>query len=526
MNPRKSLAAAAITAALALALSACSGSTGSLPGESSGSSSGADTTLTLGLSSDISTPDPSSAYSGSEMNLVLAAYEGLVKYKTGVDKAEIVPSLATEWSVSDDGLTYTFTLRDGVTFHDGTPLTSAAVQPSVDRAATVGAKGPGYMVDGITDIATPDDSTVVITLGAPNAAFLDYLASPFGLKLISPTALTEHGDDEEWFATHDAGTGPYEYGSFEAGVKYQLTAYPDYWGKAGGYDTIEFSILDSTNTIQLQLGSGELDGYIGSANKPLFDALATTDGLTTTRYPSMMAPVVFLNPAAPGLGDQATRTALIAGIDWDGIVSNVYGDLGTASTGVFPASMLPAEDNVDAITHDDTALQGLTSGALAGQTITLGYPSFVPGAQEVSDSLVAQLNTAGITAESVGYESSAYWSTMYDPEKAPSLTLFSVFPDAAHPDTWARLLYSTSGGLNMFGGEVDGLDALLDKAVATGDTSLYAQVAHDVSASGLWHTLADLTVSAAFQDSVQGAEGASYPILGITLDFTQLSPAS
>ena len=74
MNPRKSLAAAAITAALALALSACSGSTGSLPGESSGSSSGADTTLTLGLSSDISTPDPSSAYSGSEMNLVLAAY--------------------------------------------------------------------------------------------------------------------------------------------------------------------------------------------------------------------------------------------------------------------------------------------------------------------------------------------------------------------------------------------------------------------------------------------------------------------
>ncbi|MBU4215108.1 MAG: hypothetical protein KJ792_10670 [Actinobacteria bacterium] len=526
MNTRTYLAAATTAAALALTLSACSSSPGSLPGQSTGTSTAADATLTLGLTSDISTPDPSSAYSGSELNLVLGAYEGLVKYQTGVDKAEIVPSLATTWTVSPDGLTYTFTLRPGVTFHDGTPLTSAAVKPSVDRAATVGAKGPGYMVAGIKDITTPDDATVVLTLGAPNSAFLDYLASPFGLKLISPAAITAHADDEKWFATHDAGTGPYEYGTFDAGVRYELTASPTYWGTAGGYHAIDFSIVDSTNTIQLQLGSGELDGYVGSGNKPLFDALATTKDVSVTRYPSMMAPVVFVNPGAPGLGDQATRAALIGGVDWKSIVSNVYGDLATASTGVFPASMVPAADNVDAITPDAKGLAGLATGALAGQKITIGYPSFVPGAQEISDSLVAQLNTAGITAQSVGYESSAYWSTMYDPTKAPSMTLFSAFPDAAHPDTWARLLYSAKGGLNMFGGQVDGLDATLDRALVTGDTSAYAAVAHDVSASGLWHTLADLKVNAAFRDSVHGADKASYPVLGITLDLTKLSPAS
>lgn len=526
MNPRTYLAAAATAAALALTLSACSSSAGSLPGQSAGTSSAADATLRLGLTSDISAPDPSSAYSGPELNLVLGAYEGLVKYQTGVDKATIVPSLATAWTVSPDGLTYTFTLRSGVTFHDGTPLTSAAVKPSVDRSATVGAKGPGYMVAGIKDVATPDDATVVLTLGAPNSAFLDYLASPFGLKLISPAAITAHADDETWFATHDAGTGPYEYGTFQAGVRYELTASPTYWGTAGGYHTVDFSVVDSTNTIQLQLGSGELDGYIGSGNKPLFDALKSAKGLATTQYASMMAPVVFLNPAAPGLGDRATRTALIGGVDWKTIVTNVYGDLATPSAGVFPATMVPAEDNVDAVTADPAALKAVATGALAGQKITIGYPSFVPGAQEISDSLVAQLNTAGITAESVGYESSAYWSTMYDPTKAPSITLFSGFPDAAHPDTWARLFYSTKGGLNMFGGQVDGLDALLDQAVTTGDTSLYAQVSKDVSASGLWHTLADLKVSAAFRDSVQGIDKASYPVLGITLDLTQLSPKS
>lgn len=528
MNARSTTGAVGLTAALAIALSACAGSSGSLPGESAGggSADAVDTTLTLGLSADISTPDPSSAYSGSEMNLVLAAYEGLLKYEAGADTPEIVPSLATEWAVSEDGLTYTFTLREGVTFHDGTPFTSAAVEPSIARMSEVGASGPGYMVAGIASVDTPSDTELVITLDAPNEAFLDFLASPFGLKMISPAALEEHGADEDWFATNDAGTGPYEFASFDPGVKYALSAYDGYWGESGGYETIEFSIVDSTNTIQLQLGSGELDGYIGSANKPLFDALATTEGLETYRYAAMMAPVVFLNPATPAFAEQSTRTALLSGIDWDGIVGSVYGDLATTSTGVFPSTLVDAADNASAVTFDESALAGLAEGALADETIEIGYPSFVPGAQEISDNVAAQLNTVGITAESVGYESSVYWSTVYDPEAAPDISMFSVFPDAAHPEAWARLLYSSEGGLNLFYGSVDGLDALLDEAVATGDRALYADVAQQVSASGYWHTVADLSVSAAFQESVEGAESASYPVLGITFDFTTLSPSS
>ena len=526
MNSRTTYGIVGLTAALALTLGACSGDTGALPGESDGSASTVDTTLTLGLSSDISAPDPSSAYDGSEMNLVLAAYEGLVKYQTGVDTAEIVPSLATEWSVSEDGLTYTFTLREGVTFHDGTAFTAEAIEPSVARMLEVGASGPAYLVADIASIETPSDTEAVITLTAPNAAFLDYLASPFGLKIISPTALEEHGDSEDWFATNDAGTGPFVFGTFEPGVSYALDAYDGYWGDTGGYDTVAFSVVDSTNTIQLQLEGGELDGYIGSANKPLFDALASDDSLSTYTYTAMMAPVVFLNPESPAFADQDTRTALLSGIDWDSIVGTVYGDLATTSTGVFPASMVAEENNVSAISFDADALASLAEGALAEETIQIGYPTFVPGAQEISDNVAAQLNTVGISAESVGYESSVYWSTVFDPELAPDITMFSAFPDAAHPDTWARLLFSSEGGLNLFYGSVDGLDDLLDEAVATDDASLYGQVSELVSSSGYWYTVADLTVSAAFQADVEGAGGASYPVLGITMDFTQFSPAS
>lgn len=136
-------------------------------------------------------PDPDVNYDGPGLNIIQNTYEGLVKYEDGTGTAKIVPSLASAWKVSQDGLTYTFTLRDGVTFHDGTPLTSKAVAEAVERRAQVDG-GPAYMTADVTKVATPDDHTAVLTLSAPNSAFLDYLASPFGLKLISPTVLAKH----------------------------------------------------------------------------------------------------------------------------------------------------------------------------------------------------------------------------------------------------------------------------------------------------------------------------------------------
>ena len=527
MNRPTTFALAGATA-LALGLTACSTGDESLPGQSAGSSESAgavDSTLDIGLSADMSAPDPSSAYDGTEVTVVNAAYEGLLKYESGADVPQIVPSLATDWTVSEDGLTYSFTLREGVTFHDGTAFTSASVQPSIDRMLAEGANGPGYMVEDIASVETPSDLEVVFTLGEPNDAFLDYLASPFGLKMIAPSALEEHGDDVEWFANNDAGTGPFMYGSFEPGVAYTLDAYDGYWGDTGGYESVQYHVLDSTNTIQLQLESAELDGYMGSANKTMFDALSANDSLQTYTYPSLMSPVVFLNPASPFFGDAQTRTTLLSGIDWDGLTESVYGDLGSPAEGVFPQSLISAEDNVSTIEYDEAALAELADGALAGESVNITYPSYVPGAQTIADSVAAQLNGAGITTESVGLGSGAYWSTVYDPDQAPDITLFSGFPDAAHPDTWAHLFYHSSGGLNLFMATTGDLDAMIDEAAATGDDALYREIAQTVSDSGLWYTLADLDVSAAWQQGIQGAEDASYPLLGITLDFTALSPA-
>ena len=167
-----------------LILSGCSAA------KSGGSGAGKSTTLRLGYYEDIQSPDPDVAYDIPGLALVNNVYEGLVKYETG-DSTTIVPGLATEWTVSPDSLTYTFTLRTGVSFHDGTPFNAAAAKASFERRLGM-KQGAYYMVQDIGSLDASDAQTLVITLIHPTSAFMDYLASPYGVKMTSPTAIKAH----------------------------------------------------------------------------------------------------------------------------------------------------------------------------------------------------------------------------------------------------------------------------------------------------------------------------------------------
>ena len=133
-------------------------------------------------------PDPDVYYAGEGLLLTRNTYQGLLQYKADTPKRVLEPDLATSWTVSKDGLTYTFQLRHGVTFHDGTPFTSAAIAPDFARRTAVNG-GPAYMVSDVTSVQTPNQYEAVLTLKTPNTAFLDYLASPYGPAMLSPTAL-------------------------------------------------------------------------------------------------------------------------------------------------------------------------------------------------------------------------------------------------------------------------------------------------------------------------------------------------
>lgn len=519
-SKRSTLIGGGLSLLLITALSGCTTTSGGVPG-ASGSSE-----LRLALLGDISTPDPDTAYDGSELNIVNSAYEGLLGFVPGQAEPELTGVLATDWTASDDNTVFTFKLRDGVTFHDGTPFTADAVQSSFDRRNEIG-EGPAYMTSGVASIEVTSDHDVTITLDQPNSSFLELLASPFGPKMISPTALADHpvttGDDD-WFDVNDAGTGPYTYGDFEPGTSYELTAYDSYWGEDPGYKNVQFDVFSNSATIQLELESGGIDGLIGYADATTFAQLERSGGLTTYAFPSMETPTMFVNPKSPDLADQGVRRSFVSAIDFNSLATAALADTATPTDGVFPAALLPADLNTQAIPFDSSALAQLAKGRLDGSTITIAYVQAGPPAHALSDNLAAVLNGAGIAAESVGYDTGSYYSALSDGASAPDITFYSGFPDTAAPDAWAHVFYTPAGGLDLFGADVPGVADLIDQATITGDDALYGQVAQLVSESGYWRSVATSLGLAAFQKGITGVDHAYSPVITGVLDIALLTP--
>ncbi|MFD4432248.1 ABC transporter substrate-binding protein, partial [Nocardia sp. NPDC058497] len=250
----KGSALVAVAEALGISalLSACSGGAG-------GAGTVGDT-IRFGFLADMQVPDPDIFYEGEGLQVTLSVYEGLVAYKP--DSPEIGPGLAESWTVTDDSLTYTFKLRAGVTFHDGTPMTATTIIKSFQRRTTIN-QGPAYLIADVESMSAPDDSTLVVELRHPVEPFLDYLACPWGLKAVSPTAVQTHtvnGDlAQGWLSTHDAGTGPYQITEFVPSSHYTLTAYAGYWGTKPEFTSLRVQIIPDITTQRLLLEQGQLD---------------------------------------------------------------------------------------------------------------------------------------------------------------------------------------------------------------------------------------------------------------------------
>ena len=221
-----------------------------------------DGTLTVGLLGDIGQPpDPDIYYANNGTAIMINAYEGLVQYKNNTDKVEIAPRLAESWEANPTHDVYTFHLRKGVTFHDGTPFTAAAVDVAFKRRIAVKG-GAAYMVDVVKSVETPDDYTAVITLKQPNTAFLSYLASPFGPKMESPEGLKANAgsdDAQTYLSSHDLGTGPYMLTTAQTGVKYELTQYDGYWGPKSPFKKVELPVYTDESALELAFDNGTVD---------------------------------------------------------------------------------------------------------------------------------------------------------------------------------------------------------------------------------------------------------------------------
>lgn len=505
---RKSLIVGVV---FAFAAAACGGDGGE--GGGGGGGGTADDTLRVAYQADISSFDPDNSFEIAGLGAIGAVYQGLVGYAPGTTDIEGV--LAESWTVSDDGLTYTFDLRDGVVFHDGSPMTAQAVLDAFERRRSDEALILSYFLAyGVAEFSAPDDDTFVIVLNGPDPAFLDNLSSPWGPKVIGPDALVANaGDDNSrtYLNENADGTGPFRLASFDRGQGYLLERFDDYWGPAPYFAAIDIRIIPDIGQQVLQVQSGELDMVLHGYP---FDQLGSLpEGLEVFTYNDLGIEMAYVNPTQLETTEQ--RLKVMAAIDPSAWVADAFGAYAEPARSLFPKAMIDPANPV--------AWPSLADYAdVTVPPIDVVYTAEEAAVQQrVADLLVAQLTAAGIEATARPLPQDQVTAFPSDPASGPTIVLAQNNPDSAHPSTQTFLFYQTGGPLNIFQYSNPAADDLFGQAYGVTDVAerdaLYLQGAQLLFDDGGFYPLADVQDVIVYRSGLTGL--AARPAIPWTIDF-------
>ena len=366
-----------VCGALTIALGACSGDKA---GESSSQ-------ITIGIPQDIEDSlDPHKAVAAGTKEVLFNLYEGLVKPDSS---GELQPAIASDYSISEDATTYTFTLREGVKFHDGSMVTAEDVKYSIDRCAdTTNGEPLVEAYSNIKSVNIVDEKTVEVVLNTPDSDFLANMTTA-----VIP-ASNENPD------TNPIGTGPYKYVSRSPQENFVVEKFDEYWGTPANIENVTFRVCANADAIVMNLQGGSIDMFArltttqASQLGDQFDVLEGTMNLVQALY---------LNNAVEPFHDERVRKALCYAVDPQGIMDLISDGKGTEiGSSMFPAfgKYYMPELN-DVYNQDfDQAKELLTeAGYPDGFSFTITVPSNYQQHIDTAQVLVEQLKNIGVTAQ-------------------------------------------------------------------------------------------------------------------------------
>ncbi|MGH8870166.1 MAG: ABC transporter substrate-binding protein [Actinomycetes bacterium] len=500
--------AALASAALLVTAAACTGDEPDPPGPDQAH------TLVFGLPSEPPVLDGALLSDPEALRVVGQVFEGLVRTESG--STEVEPALASSWDVSPDGTAYTFSVRDDVTFHDGTSLDAAAVCYNFDRwyhftgvlqSPDVSASWQdvfgGFAEDAEDSADAPetgdsgeagspapslyvsceerDESTAVVTLSSPSGTFLSALSLP-SFSLASPTALKRYDADAVagspdaprftgTFGTqHPVGTGPFAFRSWDRGDRLVLERYEDYWGDTAVLDRLVFRLLPEDAARAQALRSGDVDGY-DRVERSEASALSA-DGYQVVRRPPLSVGYLAFNTATPPLDEPRVRQAIAHAVDREALVESAYPPSARVAREFVPPPLWGYEPEVPAYDHDPaTARRLLSESGVAEPSIALWYPPVAdplsqPDPQAVAERVADDLEAVGFTVELRTAPTLARYRETVERGDAPLHldTRTSTVPD---PHEFLGVLF---GGDDAAWGRLDaGLTASLQAAAAEPD---------------------------------------------------------
>ena len=500
-----------LAAAMATALCACGGPKSNGSGSDDANTSRADSNeLAVGIAQDLGDSlDPYQMTAAGTREILFNVYEGLYKPTSSGD---FVPAVAEECVVSDDGLTYTFTLRDGVLFHNGTAVEAADVVYSFNTcAATTIDTSLAAALSDVAAVTAEDEKTVSVTLNSPNSDFLAYVTSVY----IVPDDYTEQ-------ATAPVGTGPFRdvYRSVEA--KVVLVKFSDYWGEGAKVDRVTLKIYEDSTTLMTALNSGAVDLVM---HLTVAQTQNLSDQYTVLEGTMNLVQALYLNNAEKPFDDVRVRQALCYAVDVDSILELTADGHGTKlGSSMYPAFTKYFDDSLtDYYSYDPEKAKTLLAeaGYPNGFAMTITVPSNYTPHVDVAQVLVEQLAAVGITAQLQEVEWNTWLQDVYQNRKFQSTV---VGFDASTLTANAMLQrWMSDSDKNMINFSDAQYDQVMSEANATTDdadrTALYLQAEKILTEQAANVYLQDLADMVAIHKNLTGFQ--FYPLY--VLDLSGIS---
>jgi peptide/nickel transport system substrate-binding protein len=474
--------------------------------------------LIVGQIAEPQSLDPHTVTATNDFRILVNIYDGLVRYKNGT--LEVEPALALSWEVSEDGKTYTFKLRPGVTFHDGTPFNAQAVKFNFDRMLNeqhpfynTGPFPLSFNFASIETVNVIDDSTVEFKLKEAFAPFLSNLAYPTGL-IVSPAAVEQYGKD---YGRHPSGTGPFKFVEWQSSQRVVVERNPDHWDGAPALEAVVFRPITDANTRVAEMMAGGIDVMVEVPP----DNLANFRNDSAFTVAEQVGPHVWfsiLNTREGPFKDKRVRQAANYAVNKQGLVDNVLQGTATVSAGPIPPAFNWVKSEVTPYPHDPEKAKALLAEAgVENPEVTFFITEGGSGMLDpvtMGTAIQADLQAVGFKVKIETYEWNSFlaqvnggladkadmaemaWMTN-DPDTLPYLALRS----AALPE---------QGGFNSGYYQNKQLDEILEKARTSTDqaerASLYAQVQQIVHDDAPWLFVANWKQNAVTRANVQGFE--------------------
>ncbi len=410
--------------------------------------------------------DPALVDDAESSKVTVNIYEGLLKYNK--DSTAVEPSLAEKWETSADGLTYTFHLRKGVKFQDGTDFNAAAVKFNIDRQlegkVTEDMSYAGFVYGSVKDVEAVDDYTVKINMKSASTPFLSNLAMCMAAPIISPKALQDNNNNVN---EHPVGTGPYKFVSWTKGQNIVLTRNDDYWGTKAITKNVIFKFITDNSARVVALNNGEadmIDGIDSTVVKQIEDA-----GNKIYDAPGMNVNYMAYNTTKAPFDKVEVRKAISQAINVPELVKSLYQGYADPATSVMPTFMPGYDKSITQVSYDQAAAKSALSSAGVTKVHIITYsnprPYNAANGQALAEAIQGYLKNVGVTATIDAFD----WTTYKQKIKAGDydICFYGWIGDNGDPDNFMSLMSDKDPTMNVSRYDNADYKALISKGLIT-----------------------------------------------------------